>query len=363
MTFTTKTLRRIFRRFIAIGKFIIIACKQLFLMSIGDKLHTPIFSPIRSFSDLSKELDSSVGRRYIIKSFRYGQEYGCTPIQSHVFRSFLLVSLRVTYFRYFDRAVSRFIHSNKISKEKLFLDDPVFILPYYNTQFGHYTGELLGQFLMYESLMKPNSERRLLIVRGCCDSDNYIDKFCSKNNVKYVESDLLLSNNLYLNNAVCLPLVHPWQGINFLKNKIIKSYVYSSDICPGVFLTTSRRERIENIDDVILFFESKGFAVIKSQDTFSEESLSLIKNSDICVTEDGTISHFVLLHRSRNYYTLSPASPDYSRPEYFGGYVFNEFDIPRRIPVECEIVSISNKHIMSSQIRVDIGRLNDLISH
>lgn len=86
MTFTTKTLWRIFGQFIAIREFILIFLKQLFLMSIGDKFHTPILSPIRSFSDLTKKLDSSVGRRYIIKSFRYGsQEAIYTPIQAHIF--------------------------------------------------------------------------------------------------------------------------------------------------------------------------------------------------------------------------------------------------------------------------------------
>ncbi len=355
-----KAIKLVVRYALGTLKLIQLGCKTLLLIVIGEKLHTPVFSPIRSLSDLNAALGYNYGRSYLIKSFQYGSQINdAIPIQCHIFRRYSFLAIRVTYFKYFDGAVSNFIRKNMI-RQNFFIHEPVFILPYYNTHFGHYTGELLGQIVMYESLMKRNSERKLLIVRGGGDSDIYIDKFCSKYNIKYVESDLMLSSDLYLGNAVCLPLVHPWQGINFLKNKIIRSFVHASEKVEGVFLTTGRRSRIVNVDDVISFFEAKGFVIIRSKDTFTEQILSLIKDAKVCVTEDATISHFVMLHRTMKYYTLSPKSSKFSGSEYFGGYVFNEFDAPRRIPIECEIIS-TGKHIMSSQIRVNIDRLADVI--
>ena len=54
-------------------------------------------------------------------------------------------------------------------------------MTYYNTHFGHYSGETLGLLSMYSDLIDDSSNRKLLYVEGGDYSEFMIDTFPNKN--------------------------------------------------------------------------------------------------------------------------------------------------------------------------------------
>jgi len=352
--------------FLKIKYFVFSFLTKIFLIFVNEKIYsTSSFSKIYSYNYLNKKINNlsvkNINKKYIILTHEVGNKInGIQSVASYVFRKFSFFKIRVTNFYYWNQAI--FNNHNRLKKKnKILIDEPVFLLPYYNTHFGHYSGEILGLILLYTSLIPNNTKRKILIPKGSKEIDIYLKKFCSLKKIKFIKPEILLSNQVVVNNGVCLPVCHPWQNINYLKNKLIASFPYNNKKTYGVFLTSERSERIKNINEVVKFFLSNKFKIIKTNQLTSIETLSSIKNAKICVTEDATLSHFVMLHRTKKYFVFSIPDDSYSKDEYFGAYIFNEFDFPKRIKIKCELVDKKNFRGMSSKINVKIKDIKKII--
>jgi hypothetical protein len=342
-----------------------LACFNLCALLLAETLHSAVTgAQIQSSSKLKNAIKkkNNPSKRYIYRSFPYGKSFsnGRKTIQSHLHLSVGFFYFRLTYFDFFNDSITRLLRTNK-SRSKLVIDKPVFVLAYYNTHFGHCTGEILGTILFYSDLISEDASRKLLVPTLTQDTDSILSLF-AKNKLLTINSELFLSHELILTNVVVLPLVHPHQNLNYLRQKLSTQYPYCVSLSPKrVFVTSLRPERIINITDVVAALREKNFYILAMVD-FGVIENTTIKNADLLLIEDGSLGHLALMHRDKKYFVLSPARDfDYSPADFFGGYVFNEFHSYLRQEIPCEVVS-TDKHIMSSRIVVDINSVLHMIN-
>jgi hypothetical protein len=262
----------------------------------------------------------------------------------------------LTYFPCFDQAVDEFIRKNLSNKTKI-LDEEIFVLPYYNIHFGHLTGELLGSILAYANYIPDDCGRKILMPTPGYDLMGIIKDTKQVKKFKFLDPSLFLNNTVVLSDAKILPVLHPIQNLNLLHNFLCTYYPYvRCDQKRKVFVTSRRVSRISNIMELINFLENDGFEIMSGVD-FGIEQISTIKNAHVLLCEDGSLSHLALMHRNESYFSLSPDHRNrYSECEYVGGYVFNEYHHLLRREIPCRIIA-TDKHVMSSQIFVDLNQL------
>lgn len=319
----------------------------------------------KSIRELNDSINSLKSKQYIVKSILYGHPYTLIKrIQSYVFRRLLWRDIRVTYVPFFGKAVNRLV--NRQSSDKvLSINDPVFILPYYVTHYGHYTGELLGLLMLYANLIKNNCHninRKLVYVEGDDDCELMISvcgitDYCLK-----ITPELALDHSLKFTDAIVLPLVHPWQNISYLRNILSTNFPYESTKSDKVFLTSNRFERIRNLDELIQFLTAKKFEILDAS-TCDSVTASKIRNAKVLICEDATISHMPLIHRNHKYFVLRSEliKYNYSDVHYSSGFIFTEFHEGLRIHVPCRLAK-EQKHPLSAQLHVNIPELQQLLS-
>lgn len=336
---------------------------SLYAALLGERLHQAVTgAPIRSLSELKQAIQNKrrKWKRYSYLSFPYGKSFanGKKTLQTHLHVSVGFIRLRLSYFDFFNRAIDRLIRIN-IPKKKLTVKEPVFALSYYNTHFGHCTGEILGSILFYADLISDGSPRKLLMPKLGKDTDRIVSLFAN-DKVLRIEPELFLEFELVFLDIVILPLMHPHQNLNYLHQKLSTAYPYMELVSQRVFVTSLRPERIANIENLVAALRTKNFCILSSVDFGALEN-SIIKNADMLLIEDGSLSHLALMHRTNKYFVLSPARHyDYTPAEFFGGYVFNEFHSYLREEIPCEIVH-TDKHIMSSKLVVDIDAVLTIV--
>lgn len=310
-----------------------------------------------------------IGKFYSLKSIEWGQKYqNQQTLYANVYRILVKKSLgfgigfRISYHGKFDKAHCQIVYINR-SNPKTVINEPVYLLPYYVTHIGHYTGEILGLLSMYIDLIPDFSNRKLLYIKGGNYTELLVNSLINKNKLFSLEPKVCLKNRIDILDGVILPSCHPWQNIIYLKNKLknIPFYKKTENI-KGIFLTSKKRGRIQNLDEVLDLFCKYDFKILDMSEDLTIENLSEIKNANYCFCEDASISHIPILHRDEKYYVFGgKRATNYNNAEYYGGYVFLEIDFPRRINIECEVAEIANTHFLSSKIKVDTAKLKVII--
>ena len=323
-------------------------------------------APILQAKEIEKSVAGCSGgrKKYFLVSFPYGEKFrgGVKTIQSHLHCKLVGCLVRLTYFPCFDYAVGEFIRENLSNKKTKIIDEPVYVLPYYNTHFGHLTGELLGSILTYAHYITDDYNRKILMPDPGAEVVGIIKDTGQAAKFKFADPSFFLNNIVVLSDAKILPVSHPVQNVNLLHNFLVAYYPYVSNAPkPKVFITSRRESRISNINELVEFLQNQGFEIMSGGD-FGVEQNSKIRNALVLICEDGSLSHLALMHRGENYFTFSPDHRNrYSEGEYVGGYVFNEYHHLLRREIPCRIIS-TDKHIISSQIFVDITQLQSVLS-
>lgn len=357
--------------FIYFAKFIL--RKSLFILRkslsffVGQKIFRTVnYARIRSLASILVLMNkiSSQGKFYSLYSFAYGNKFqNKQTLISNVYRILGKKNYQIG-FNICDthpfKGPPEFIYQKK-SNSKIVIESPVYLLTYYNTHFGHYSGETLGLISMYSDLIDDSSNRKLLYVEGGDYSELLINVFPNKNKLFKLKSDVCLKNRIDIFDGIPLPPVHPWQNLIYLKNQLEKSTFYQkTEKIKGIFLTSGRHERIHNLDCVVNLFIKFGFKILY-MDKLSKQNLSEIRNTEILFCEDATVSHAPLIHRNKKYFVFNAENKRYSASEYSGGYVFIELDYPRRIEIKCEVIEKSKIHFITSKLKVDITKLKKII--
>jgi hypothetical protein len=341
------------------------AIYQYFMKILGENVYTTVINaPILSNELLKRSLKNKnhLQNKYSFLSCPAGDMHTeQQPLQTYLHRSFGPCKFRLSYSEFFDQGIRRLI---KIPVKKLIISEPVYALPYYNTQFGHFTGELLGLIFYYLDLINPSHNRKLLIP----NAGHYIDSLISQLSESYfirIDSAVFLTTEVYLKDVIILPIVHPYQNLSFLKQKLSTTFPYIKPEFSGrVFVTSNRKERISNIEEVISVLKENKFEILSGRN-FSNLENSKIKFAEILLIEDGSLSHLAIMHRDKKYYKLSSAIfNEYSPLEYFGGCVFTEFDTYYCENIMCNFTPYAKKHILTFQLHVDIQHmLKTILGH
>ena len=175
------------------------------------------------------------------------------------------------------------------------MDEPVFLLPYYATHFGHYTGEILGLLPLYAKLIKEMSlvgKRKLVYIEGDEDSQLMLSSFHLDDCCLKISPQMALDHTLIFPDAILLPLMHPWQNISFLKNSLSTHFPYIPTSTKKVFLTSYRTERITNLEELLEYFKLNNFEVVDARNC---DALTIKNCTDVLICEDGSISHMPLI--------------------------------------------------------------------
>jgi hypothetical protein len=331
-----------------------------------------VFTPIRSLaSSIALVSKTNVeGKFYSLNSFQYGQKYkNKQTLYSNVYRILFKkkflgydMGFRISDHSNFDKSHSQFVYITR-SNPKITINEPVYLLPYYVTQFAHYIAETLGLLSMYSDLIPDLQNRKLLYIKGTNFTELLINSFPNKNKLLPLEQEVCLKNRIDIIDGVILPSCHPWQSIIYLKSQLKKiSFYKKTENVKGIFLTSKRYDRIDNLDQVLDLFGKLNFKILDMNEDLTIENLSEIKNAKIFFCENASVSHIPIIHRDKKYFVFSgKRTANYSDAEYQGGYIFVEIDSPRRIDIDCEIVEQSNKHYLSNKINVDTTKLQVII--
>lgn len=189
-----------------------------------------------------------------------------------------------------------------INNEKFFINDELFVLPYYTSVFGHFAGDLLGSILFFLSNIKKESKLFLYTP------SNYWDKFFKEefgDKVYLLNPKEILNKNIIFKNCMVLPRMNTVQNYILAKN-YLNNYINTNlEGEKNIFLSSGRSSRIANIEDVENYFRNKEFEVIDPSKLPIIECLTKIKNANLLVSEKASILNNIHLVRDKKYFILS----------------------------------------------------------
>jgi hypothetical protein len=246
----------------------------------------------------------------------------------------------------------------KINKE-------IFLLPYYTSHFGHFTGDLLGQILYYlTNVSEINKKKKLLVITPSQKWDDFLEYFAT-DNIKLLKPKEALSINYSFSKAKILPRMSSLQNYLLAKN-ILNTVICKNRSSPKkVFLTTGREDRIANIKELNEKLQNLGFAIIIPSNYKITDLLNIIKSAELLITEKASILNNVHLIRDRKYFLLSSKTERILDMKLFiGAGIYKEFNRGLAKEIYCEDDPINqNVRAFKKRIKVNINNLLSIIKN
>jgi hypothetical protein len=237
------------------------------------------------------------------------------------------------------------------------INTPVYLMPYNTNHFGHFTGECLGALIYFSEILKDNNRK----IQFICPEpiSRFVHKHADLRKINQIDSLTLQNNNLVFNDAIVLPRLTAWQNMTLCIDIVRDLPIHKDLKYERIFLTSERLDRIHNLEEVQEFLERKGFQVLNPKNYSFEETLILLRDAELVITEAGSITHNILLSRNKPYHVLvSENAKQMSVAELTGGGVFNMFRIRNaRHHYFKPLASGGSHHAYANSIVVDIGRL------
>jgi hypothetical protein len=269
-----------------------------------------------------------------------------------------VVSKGVTFAnnRYFlNEQYLKILEAKKNRKKKI--ENELFILPYYTSHFGHFSGDVLGSLLYYLSWIKKNKfKRKLLVLTPSQNWNNFLTKLF-KEECYFIYPEDALTYNFLFENVKILPRMSTWQNFQISKN-ILSSYLSEDYKNINIFLTTERPERITNIINLIDSLKKKNFEILNPINVDIKTLLTKIKNSNILITEKASIANNLNIIRDKPFYILlSKNEKNLSKKLFAGAGIHKSFltGVMREIYCDDDPFSQNSKPYKKS-IKVDINK-------
>jgi len=246
------------------------------------------------------------------------------------------------------------------NKPTVVIDEPALLLPYYTTHFGHFTGDCLGAIIALSKLA-PTENRKLFFIAPN-QYDDIINRYGKQSRLQKIDSQQALEHNVIFSNACLLPRISPWQNLSLCS----QVFGVTSSSLPNkpkkVFLTSERPERIENIEEVINFLRSKDVYILNPHNHAFEETLAILRDADVVISENGSITHNILIARNKPFYVLSASGWNQLSPtEFAGGGIYNAFKDFLSHYIECKSSQLESHHPFSKSITVDLADLKPIL--
>ena len=266
----------------------------------------------------------------------------------------------------------KFIKKAK-TKQKIFFNKNIFILPYYTSHFGHFTGDVLGSLLYYlKNITEINEKNKLLVISPSLKWDNFISEF-GKEKIELMTPKAALSANYDFNNCKILPRMCTFQNY-ILTNNILANEIKVDNTLPQkIFLTTEREDRISNIEILIKELKNNGFKVLNPKNESIRDLLTLIKSSKILISEKASIIGNVHMVRNMPYYVLdSPTENNFSQGLFHTAGMYRQFHkgLEHKIPgLDDPMDDNTNykpnhyrfKLMNAKRIKVDMNKIHELM--
>lgn len=253
-------------------------------------------------------------------------------------------------------------HSHR-TNVRITLDKSVAVLPYMTSQFGHFIGDCLGSLFYYAS---SPSLRHCLPIFSIYPSDEWrdlIQKIFPDDSFEMIHPADILDKNILVNSPSCiLPRLSPIQNLQYASYYIGRYldtaiHISKSTYIPRkVFLTTLKTDRIQNSRNLTAFLEANGFTVLTICSLPLEQLLFVIRQSDILISEQGSIHQNVLVSRLKPYYLLaSKSSLSQTAYEAHCGAIYSDWHSHLIQRILCrDYVDERNLHPYSRPIYVDL---------
>lgn len=240
------------------------------------------------------------------------------------------------------------------------IDEPALLLPYYTTHFGHFTGDCLGAIIAL-SKFSPTENRKLFFIAPN-QYDAIINQYGKQLRLQKIDSQQAFTHNVIFSNACLLPRISPWQNLS-LCGQIFGEAISSLSTKPQkVFLTSERAERIENIAEVVDFLRTQNVYILNPHNHGFEETLAILRDADVVISENGSITHNILIARNKPFYILSaPGWNQLSPSEFAGGGIYNAFKDYLSNYIECQPIQKESHHPFSTLITVDLADLKAIL--
>ena len=219
-----------------------------------------------------------------------------------------------------------------------------------------FTGECLGALIYFSSRLKENGRKLQLIAPSMLHATLY--KYGNADNLNALDPLTLSQNNILFTDAILLPRLAPWQNLA-LCSEIFCALPCISQNRHKVFLTSERADRISNIAIVKKYLIEKGFYILNPRDHDFLDTLALVQNADILLTESVSIMLNILISRFKPYHCLlSETATEMSSENFIGGGIFNTFKLYNASIHYCKSIgTLGSHHPYSNQIEVDLSKL------
>lgn len=246
------------------------------------------------------------------------------------------------------------------NKPTIVIDEPALLLPYYTTHFGHFTGDCLGAIIALSKLA-PTENRKLFFIAPN-QYDEIINRYGKQSRLQKIDSQQAFTHNVIFSNACLLPRISPWQNLS-LCSQIFWEASSSLPTKPQkVFLTSGRSERIENIEEVISFLRSENVYILNPKNHGFEATLAILRDAQVVISENGSITHNILIGRNKPFYVLSaPGWNQLSASEFAGGGIYNAYKDYLSHDIECRPSKTESHHPFSTSITVDLADLKAIL--
>ena len=214
------------------------------------------------------------------------------------------------------RSAQSYKINQQIKKSKVFMEEEVFLLPYYTSHFGHFTGDVLGSMIFFLNKFK-NSKCKLLVITPSKYWDSFFIKNFKDRIVLKTPLDLV-KNNYDFKNSYVLPRFSTFQNIVYARNYFLSKSLNKTQI-KKIFITTSRDSRISNIKELIFFLQQENFEVINPINLSIDNLSEKIRNSEILISEKASVYNNALLFRDKPFFLLSSKNEINLEKKFFIG--------------------------------------------
>ena len=246
-----------------------------------------------------------------------------------------------------------------LSNPSISRSEPFAIFPHITNHFGHWIGDCLGPILFFSKLLeKASSDRKLLVYAPSQDWEAFVSELCPPDHIHLADSALMLDRNLILEDAILLPRLSVWQGINYARNRTSDylSFSPTSDVANRrkVFLTSSRESRIKNISQVSQIFRENGYLIVNPLGMKILPLLQLLSSAEHLWSEHGSMVLNLLLSRTQSFNLFCPNTSSVYASNSFdefmvGGGVYNSLLDGLANLKQCQVVP-ADSSIINSQL-------------
>lgn len=317
-----------------------------------------IFLPVAIFDLLNLQI-ADIGKQVELRSFNFGDSVDLTNPSIATLALEDNMGFHNTSFFLKDM---RGNVKHQRNKPSITIDEPAVLLPYYTTHFGHFSGDCLGTIIALSKTKLPPKSKLFYIAPN--SFDHVINKYGNPDHLQKIDSKLALENNLIFTNACQLPRISSWQNLSLctqIFGETKASLPADSTSFKKIFLTSGRSERIANIDEVIQFLKGDGFYICRPDQITFEQCLTILREADLVISENGSITHNILISRNKPFYILSSKGWDQlNQEEFAGGGIYNAFKAYLTKYIECNTTGLPSYHRFSSQIIVDLDDIKNL---